>query len=358
MRARLSPAGETRRARLPSNALKTESVSLKKPINHGERAMSKACVLVAMLAAVVTVLAADAPAAQKLAKTTVNVESTTVTTSDGVRLFVETAGQGTPCLYIHGGPGSGSYWMRKFSDGLLERHFRMIYLDQRGTARSASPSDGNYTMDRMALDFEEVRKALGIQDWLTLGHSLGGVMQMGYYERYPRSIKGMLFTNCTLSLEDSLRNSWIPKAVELLGTGEVLPSADESVSALLQRVTSLGAQLQEKELMWRMAYASQENERLMGATFGDIPGWNHDLEEAALAVPDYQKDFRPLAPDVKVPVLFFYGKTDWMAGPEHYKGVHFPDMIVRCCDGGHVPIIENRKELEAAIADYQAKYGL
>ena len=98
-----------------------------------------------------------------------------VITSDGVDLFVNVKGEGTPCLYLHGGPGSGSYWLEKFVGDSLEKHFRMIYLDQRGVGRSTSPADGNFSMERMVKDFEEVREALGIGRWITLGHSFGGL---------------------------------------------------------------------------------------------------------------------------------------------------------------------------------------
>ena len=81
-----------------------------------------------------------------------------IRTTDGVDLFVKVKGKGTPCLYIHGGPDSGSYWMEKFFGEILEQRFQMIYLDQRGVCRSASPKDGNYSLDRMANDYEEVRK--------------------------------------------------------------------------------------------------------------------------------------------------------------------------------------------------------
>ena len=56
----------------------------------------------------------------------------TVTTTDSVRLYVKVKGQGPYLLYAHGGPGSGSYWLEKFSGDFLERHFTMVYLDQRG----------------------------------------------------------------------------------------------------------------------------------------------------------------------------------------------------------------------------------
>lgn len=126
-----------------------------------------------------------------------------IKTSDGVNLYINVKGTGVPCLYIHGGPGSGSYWMELFLGDFLEQHFQMVYLDQRGTGRSSSPENNDYSMDRMIKDFEEVRGSLGIYRWLTLGHSFGGLLQMGYVSARPNSIAGMMFINCTLSMEDS-----------------------------------------------------------------------------------------------------------------------------------------------------------
>lgn len=111
-----------------------------------------------------------------------------ILTSDGVKLYVKVKGTGTPYLYLHGGPGSGSHWLEKFFGDYLEQHFQMIYLDQRGVCRSSSPKDNNYSLERMILDFEEVREALGIGEWLTLGHSFGGILQMAYSSQKNDSI--------------------------------------------------------------------------------------------------------------------------------------------------------------------------
>ncbi|MFZ6030655.1 MAG: alpha/beta fold hydrolase [Chloroflexota bacterium] len=126
-----------------------------------------------------------------------------VITSDGVALHIEVGGRGTPCLYVHGGPGSGSYWARKFAGDIFERHFQMIYLDQRSCCRSTSPQDGNYTLERMVADFETARQALGIERWLTMGHSFAGLLMMGYIQRFPQVIQGMLFINAALNMNET-----------------------------------------------------------------------------------------------------------------------------------------------------------
>lgn len=58
-----------------------------------------------------------------------------------------------------------------------------------------------------------------------------------------------------------------------------------------------------------MGYASLENKQMMAASFDDIPNWNHDLENAAMAVKDYWEDFSKAAPAMNMPVLFFYGRS-------------------------------------------------
>jgi len=273
-----------------------------------------------------------------------------IRTSDGVELFVKVQGTGTPCLYLHGGPGSGSHWLERFSGELLERNFKMVYLDQRGVCRSTSPKDGNYTMDRMVQDFEEVRAALGIRERLTLGHSLGGVLQMGYAQRHPEVIRGMLMFNCGLDLkrgQEALGKACITNAA---------PYLDESVP-ISQRMPKLYGQLQEKDLFWKMGYASYESKKAMDATFAEIPNWNKDQEKAEMPG-DYFIDYNAITPRMKMPVLFFYGRTDWMAGPTAYKQVRFPNMLLWGSDVGHVPFLENKADVEKAILSYRKQYGL
>ncbi len=271
-----------------------------------------------------------------------------ITTSDGAELYVTVKGDGIPCLYIHGGPGAGSHWLKKFYGGFLEQRFQMIYLDQRGVCRSTSPMNGDFSIDRIILDFEEVRTSLGIDEWLTLGHSFGGVLQMKYAISYPESIKGMLMINCTLNARESLNKNWIPKACEFLGIENPNCYTDDTVP-LMDRLSFLSQQLKEQGMMWKMGYQLEKNMRIMSESFKEIPEWNHDFESIALTVDDYMMDYKPNTVDVEVPVLFFYGRKDWMVGPEHFQNVKFPRMILWGSDVGHMPFLESRADLDRAI---------
>jgi proline iminopeptidase len=278
-----------------------------------------------------------------------------LSTSDGVDLYVEVRGNGTPCLYVHGGPASGSYWARKFTGDVLEKHFQMVYLDQRGACRSSSPKNEDYSMDRLVEDFEEVRKELGIDRWFTMGHSFGGLLQMGYVLRQPEVVSGMVMLNCSLNLNESFREGYLPAACEILGITDRSPYLDDAIP-VLERWGSLISQLNEKGLMWRMGYADRDNERLMNASFDEVANFNH-AEESAIEIEDYWDNFKPETAGVKVPVLFFYGKQDRMVGSEHYRGVGFPKMILWGSEVGHMPFMENKADLDLALACFRGNYG-
>ncbi|MCB7480463.1 alpha/beta fold hydrolase [Christiangramia sediminis] len=282
---------------------------------------------------------------------TASAEEKFITTSDGVELFVKIEGTGIPCLYIHGGPGSGSYWFEKFFGDFMEEHFTMIYLDQRGVGRSGSSENGDYSMQRLTQDFEEVRESLGIKNWLTLGHSFGGLLQMGYAENYPQAQNGMMMINATLHLNESFCQSWAPKASEFLGENYV--GCKNDTLPLMERMGVLGNKLREKDLFWKMAYANKENQAIMDSTWNEVENWNFDLGNKVWAYEDYWRNFKPNTKEVSIPVLFFYGTKDYMVGPDHYKEVQFPDMILWKSEVGHIPFQENTEDLKKAILFYK-----
>lgn len=75
------------------------------------------------------------------------------------------------------------------------------------------------------------------------------------------------------------------------------------------------------------------------------------LSERILDFDDYWQDFRELSRKVHQPVLFYYGETDWAVGPDHYRGVQFPNMILWGSKVGHMPILE--ADLVKALVRYK-----
>src|SRR6476620_10022669 len=88
-------------------------------------------------------------------------DSMYVTTSDSVKLFVKWSGTGYPMLFIHGGPGSNSFYFEKEGGDVFSKIVQVIYLDQRGCGRSDSAKNGDYALGRVVKDLAKVRQKLG-----------------------------------------------------------------------------------------------------------------------------------------------------------------------------------------------------
>lgn len=96
-----------------------------------------------------------------------------ITTKDGVKLYVEEAGQGTPILFIHEFGGNYDAWepqMRRFS-----RRHRCITYAARGYRPSDVPTEIEKYSQRIAVeDALAVLDALGIEKAHIVGLSMGG----------------------------------------------------------------------------------------------------------------------------------------------------------------------------------------
>ncbi|MDX1447928.1 MAG: prolyl aminopeptidase [Acidimicrobiia bacterium] len=116
---------------------------------------------------------------------------------DGHDVYWETVGnpEGTPVLYLHGGPGSGaSVGQRRLFDPAL--HLGVIF-DQRGCGRSrplaSLQSDLSVnTTSHLIADIELLRNHLQIERWLLLGLSWGTTLALAYALSHPQRVTGLV----------------------------------------------------------------------------------------------------------------------------------------------------------------------
>ncbi|GAA2641090.1 MULTISPECIES: alpha/beta fold hydrolase [Streptomyces] len=111
----------------------------------------------------------------------------TFTAPDGTRLAYRVHGSGDPVLCVPGGPADSRY----LGDlGGLSAHHRLIFLDLRGTGRSAVPEDtSSYRCDRLVEDVEALREHLGLAEADLLAHSAGANLATRYVARYPHRVR-------------------------------------------------------------------------------------------------------------------------------------------------------------------------
>ncbi|HZY96602.1 MAG TPA: alpha/beta hydrolase [Candidatus Cybelea sp.] len=157
----------------------------------------------------------------------------------GKHLYVEISGPAdAPALvYIHGGPGTGSYDFGLYQKQRLSRHLRLIQFDQRGALRSDAVGDHeSFTLGDLVEDTEALRKALGIERWSFLCQSFGGLIAVRYALAYPDAVQKALFNNPTIDIGSSCHNQLLQLAgaYRKLGDrkkyGEVLAAYHGNVS--------------------------------------------------------------------------------------------------------------------------------
>jgi len=75
-------------------------------------------------------------------------------------------------LTLHGGPGFTHEYLECFEDFLPQEGIEFYYYDQLGSAYSDQPKDKSlWTVDRFRDEVEQVRVALGLDNFYLYGHS-------------------------------------------------------------------------------------------------------------------------------------------------------------------------------------------
>jgi proline iminopeptidase len=112
---------------------------------------------------------------------------------DGHALYWEESGnpQGTPVLFVHGGPGAGTApAYRRFFD---PAHWRIILFDQRGCGRSVPfASTQANTSAHLIADMETLRHHLAVERWLLFGGSWGSTLALAYGQTHPERVTGFV----------------------------------------------------------------------------------------------------------------------------------------------------------------------
>jgi proline iminopeptidase len=112
--------------------------------------------------------------------------------ANGVLIYYETFGQGSPLVIVHGGPGADHTYFLPYLVPLA-RHHQLIFIDERGSGQSQKLDDpSGYTVEAMADDVEAVRKELGLGRIALLGHSYGGVLAQAYALKYQQNLSSLI----------------------------------------------------------------------------------------------------------------------------------------------------------------------
>ncbi len=117
-----------------------------------------------------------------------------VTVGDLKLHYQEWGDPANPTVVMVHGFGVSGHMFDEFADRAQSR-FHLIALDQRGHGDSDWASDGDYSRESFVSDIEGFRDALGLDSFILMGHSMGGLNAVAYSVKHPERVKALVLVD-------------------------------------------------------------------------------------------------------------------------------------------------------------------
>lgn len=129
---------------------------------------------------------------------------------DGVKIYYEVHGQGTPLILTHGYSSTSAMWQGQID--LLSKQYKLIIWDMRGHGQSDYPDDPSaYSEPHTVADMAAILDHVDGQGCKAIvgGLSLGGYMSMAFYNAHPERVIALLIIDTGPGFKkDSARHAW------------------------------------------------------------------------------------------------------------------------------------------------------
>jgi proline iminopeptidase len=230
-------------------------------------------------------------------------------------------------ILLHGGPGTSETALFRHFNADLERHFLMVYWDQRGTGRSyrSDIPTSTMTIDQFVRDLDDVveivRHRFGKARVVLLGHSWGTALGVEYASRFPDKVAAYVGVSQVADMREGERLSYeyarsearrredrsATRALERIG--EPPHTVDEMLTSRkwVERFGgSFHGDLSTGKLIWAALGTDEANLNDL-IKFGQ--GNRFSLEHLWSEFRNFDADDRLTA--FRVPVFFLLGRYDW-----------------------------------------------
>ncbi|WP_346297610.1 alpha/beta fold hydrolase [Geoglobus acetivorans] len=248
--------------------------------------------------------------------------------SDGLKLRYFESGVGEPLILVHGLGGCIEAWTAQLED--FAREFRVIALDLRGFGMSDVPE--RISIEDFADDIHHLMDHLGIERATILGHSMGGIVCMEFYRKYPERVKSLILANTFHKLPEQVRKEF-EQRLKIL-------EASPDMTQIARFISEISLYQKREELRELVETIIRKN--------------NKDAYTAAtseLAKADYES----LLPNIRVPVLVITAEHDVTTPPAFGEAIArlVPGSTARrISNAAHLAMLENPDEFNSAVIEF------
>ena len=164
---------------------------------------------------------------------------------DGVKIHYEVTGDGPALLLTHGYSATGEMWQGQLAT--LSPHFKVITWDMRGHGASDYPQDqAAYSEEATVADMAALLDAVGAEQAIIGGLSLGGYMSLAFHRAHPKRTRALLIIDTGPGYKnDQARDGWNANAIrraerlEADGLGDLSKASAEVRQARHRDATGL-----------------------------------------------------------------------------------------------------------------------
>jgi 2-succinyl-6-hydroxy-2,4-cyclohexadiene-1-carboxylate synthase len=252
--------------------------------------------------------------------------------AEGVRLHVETSGDGPPTLVIHGFTGSG----RSMADLASRLPGEKLLVDLVGHGRSEAPSDQTkYTMAAMVSQLVSVIDSLGNGVVDVVGYSMGARTGLSLTIAHPERVNSLSLIGGTGGLAEAASAAERVRSDEALAeriTAEGIPAFVDHWERLPIFATQAGLPAEKRAAIRAVRLSQQARgmaNHLRGAGTGAMPSlWGelHSLETPTLLVAG-RLDGKYVAIAEKMAELMLSAEVALIGGVGHAAHVEAPEVV-------------------------------
>ena len=258
-----------------------------------------------------------------------NIRSKTVCVH-GLNTHYYESGQGEPLIIIHGGTDGASPWKRNIA--LLSRQYHVYAPDLPGFGLSLSELD-SYRIPQVADFVNQFSEAIGLHEFILMGHSFGGGIAAHVALKYPLKVRKLVLVS-SLCLGTEI--AWW---VRLLASGPLYRVLGKSVIGLFKAVKWLVNVFSDVVIKQPFRPASIQ----IGAVISTFS------QQTIVLLSQL--------PTIMVPTLVMWGENDPIVPQAHAysAGTLIPDCRVRVfANCGHSVYSENIGEFSTELLGFLA----
>lgn len=278
---------------------------------------------------------------------------------DGSQLNVLVYGdENRPTLLLtHGWSLDNSAWDYVKSD--LVRRYRVVTWDLPGLGKSQGPSNGDFSLEKMAHDLEAVLRATGNNAPMILaGHSIGGMIVQTFCRLYPehlsQAVQGLALVHTTYT--NPLRTITASGLATALEKPVIVPMNYLTIAlAPLAWLSNWQSYLNGSLHIWTrlVSFAGHQSWDQIdhGARLAAL-AWPATVARGNLAMLNF--DEQQTLPQVPVPVLVVEGVHDRVTRPVASQRLEqlLPNDRPLSIDGGHLGYWERSVQVADALREF------